>query len=165
MTRYEGPYMLVDEEGLRTGRLTMVEYEINGTVKDTPHIHPFNMRVPYMNASTLRKDLDEIRHVQGAYTHQNLPLDMDLPIVDIFCQAKAADQLPQMMNLSYREQWIEDIELYAPGYLALEAEGRAGEYPLNRLTDPDSFDMKRKTIWNRLQANPNLFAPSFQFLG
>lgn len=71
--RYKGPYMLVIEEGLRTGRLTMVEYEINGTVKDTLHIRPFNMRMPYINASTLGKGLDEIRHVQGAYTHQNLP--------------------------------------------------------------------------------------------
>lgn len=70
---YTGPYMLVDEEGLRTGRLTMVEYEINGTVKDTLHIRPFNMRMPYTYASTLGKGLDEIRHVQGAYTHQNLP--------------------------------------------------------------------------------------------
>ncbi|KAJ5443400.1 uncharacterized protein N7458_007272 [Penicillium daleae] len=163
--RYKGPYMLVDEEGLRTGRLTMVEYEINGTVKDTLHIRPFNMRMPYINASTLGKGLDEIRYVQGAYTHQNLPLDMDLPIIDILCQAKAADQLPQTMDLSYREQWMEDVELYAPGYLALEADGRAGEYSLHRLTDPESVDMTRKTIWNRLQANPNLFAPNFQFLG
>lgn len=90
---------------------------------------------------------------------------MDLPIIDILCQAKAADQLPQTMNLSYREQWMEDVELYAPGYLALEAEGRAGEYSLHRLTEPDSVGTTRKTIWNRLQADPNLFAPNFQFLG
>lgn len=70
---YTGPYILVDEEGLRTGRLTMVEYEINGTVKDTLHIRPFNMRMPYIHASTLGKGLDEIRCVQGTYTHQNLP--------------------------------------------------------------------------------------------
>jgi hypothetical protein len=70
---YTGPYMLVDEEGLRTGRLTMVEYELNGTVKETLHIRPFNMRWPYTYASTLGKDLDEVRHVQGGYKHQNLP--------------------------------------------------------------------------------------------
>jgi hypothetical protein len=70
---YAGPYMLVDEEGLRTGRLTLVEYEINGTVKDTLHVRPFNMRMPHMYASTLGKGLDEIRHVGGGYRHQNLP--------------------------------------------------------------------------------------------
>lgn len=65
--------MLVDEEGLRTGRLTMVEYEINGTVKDTLRIRPFNMRMPSTYASVLGKGLDDIRHVPGGYRHQNLP--------------------------------------------------------------------------------------------
>lgn len=70
---YTGPYMLVDEEGLRTGRLALVEYEINGTVEDALHIRPFNMRMPHIYASTLGKGLDEIRHVWGGYRHQNLP--------------------------------------------------------------------------------------------
>jgi hypothetical protein len=71
--RYTGPFMLVDEEGLRTGRLTMVEYELNGTVNDTLKIRPFNMRMPYMYASVLGKGLDDIRNVQGSYAYQNLP--------------------------------------------------------------------------------------------
>ncbi len=68
------------------------------------------------------------------------------------------------MDLSYREQWIEDVELYAPGYLALEAEGRAGEYSVHRLTRPGSVERTKKQIWNRLLAGPNLFALNFQFL-
>jgi hypothetical protein len=90
---------------------------------------------------------------------------MDLPIIDILCQAKAANQLPQTISLSYREQWMEDVELYAPGYLALEAEGRAGEYSLYRLTNVDTIGKTTKAIWKRLQAHPNLFAPQFRFLG
>ncbi|KAJ5131222.1 uncharacterized protein N7515_007261 [Penicillium bovifimosum] len=129
------PYVLVDEEGLRTGRLTLVNYDVNGTVKESLHIRPFNMRRPYSHAMM---DFDKILdRVDGAYTHQNLPLDMGLPIIDILCQAKAADQLSKAMKSSYREKWVEDVELYAPGYLALEAEGRAGEYSLDRLTLPD----------------------------
>ncbi|KAJ9316147.1 hypothetical protein DTO271D3_3723 [Paecilomyces variotii] len=155
---YAGPYMLVDEEGLRNGRLTMVEYEINGAVKDAIHIRPFNMRMPYINAFELTMDLDHIRHVQGGYRHQNTPLDMDLPIIDILCQAKAANQLPTTMNLCDREQWENDAELYAPGYLALEAEGRAGEYPLHRLTVPGSVERVRKQVLNRVQD------PRFKFL-
>jgi adenylate cyclase len=77
---------------------------------------------------------------------QNIRLDMDLPIIDILCQGKAANQLPQTMDLSYREQWMEDIELYAPGYLALEAEGRAGGYSLHRLTRPDSIGTTKEQI-------------------
>lgn len=96
---------------------------------------------------------------------QNIRLDMDLPIIDILHQAKAAGQLPSTMDLSYREQWMEDIELYAPGYLALEAEGRAGEYSLQHLSRPSSVEGTKKKIWKRLEADPNLFAPNFRFLG
>ncbi|KAJ6103223.1 hypothetical protein N7486_005650 [Penicillium sp. IBT 16267x] len=159
---YAGPYMLVDEEGLRNGRLTMVEYEINGAVNDAIHIRPFNMRMPYISASEMM-GLNNIRHVQGGYRHQNLPLDMDLPIIDILCQANAANQLPPTMNLCDREQWMDDVELYAPGYLALEAEGRAGEYHLDRLTVPGSVERVKKHVLNRLQSDPRFtfFPPTF----
>lgn len=40
---YPGPYMLVDEHGLKTGRLTVAEYEINETVEESLHIRLFNM--------------------------------------------------------------------------------------------------------------------------
>ena len=33
------------------------------------------------------------------------------------------------MNLCDREEWMDDVEIYAPGYLVLEAEGRPGKYP------------------------------------
>ncbi|KAJ5885555.1 hypothetical protein N7495_010065 [Penicillium taxi] len=53
-----------------------------------------------------------------------------LPIVDIFCQAKDANQLPSSVILYDREQWTSDVELCTPGYLALEAEA-AGRVPHN----------------------------------
>lgn len=41
------------------------------------------------------------------------------------------------MAICDREQWTSDIELYAPGYLALEAQGPGGrKYPLTSLTAP-----------------------------
>ncbi|KAJ5561023.1 hypothetical protein N7535_009220 [Penicillium sp. DV-2018c] len=55
--------------------------------------------------------------------------NMDLPVVDILCRAEEANQLPNSMVLCDREQWASDVELYAPGYLALEAEGVGGDYP------------------------------------
>lgn len=68
-----GPYMLVDEEGLKTGRLTLVEYEINGAVKDSIYIRPFNMQMPYMRAFGDGAGFEEVRHAQGAYRYQNSP--------------------------------------------------------------------------------------------
>jgi hypothetical protein len=90
---------------------------------------------------------------------------MGLPIIDILCQAKDAGQLPLTMDLSYREQWMEDVELYAPGYLALEAKGHAGDYSLHRLTKPESVARTEKQIWKRPRADQILFAPNFRFLG
>lgn len=74
---------------------------------------------------------------------------MDLPIVEILYQAKEANQLPTSMAVCDREQWTSDVELYAPGYLALEAEGRGGEYPLASLTAP-GWGVKKQVL-NRVR--------------
>uniref|UniRef100_A0A093VBG8 Uncharacterized protein n=1 Tax=Talaromyces marneffei PM1 TaxID=1077442 RepID=A0A093VBG8_TALMA len=145
---FRGPYMLADEHGLKTGRLTLVEYEMNGTVKESLHIRPFNMQMPYLRAFEDGAGFDDISHAQGAYRYQNSPLDMDLPIIDILCQAKEANQLPTSMAICDREQWTSDVELYAPGYLALEAQGRGGEYPLTSLTAP--IGGVKKEVLNRV---------------
>lgn len=65
--------MLVDEQGLKTGRLTLVEYEINGTVKGSIHIRPFDIRIPYLRAFEDGAGFHDISHAQGAYRHQNSP--------------------------------------------------------------------------------------------
>jgi hypothetical protein len=98
----------------------------------------------------LRREYPLVLPIQTNRLMQNIRLDMDLPIIDILCQARAANQLPTTMNLYDREQWINDVELYAPGYLALEAEGRAGEYPLHRLIVPGSVERVRKQVLNRV---------------
>lgn len=92
----------------------------------------------------------------------NKRLNMDLPIVDILCQAKDANQLPNSMFLCKREQWTSDVELYAPGYLALEAEGR-GEYPLTSLTVPTSIESMNKQIMIKVQ-DPSFMHPHFPFI-
>ena len=178
-----GTYMLVDEEGLKTGRLTFLEYEINGTVEESVEIRPFNMRSPYIRAhhNGSRGRPEDIRCVHGGYRHQNEPwvslsllrepnklthntrLDMDLPVVDILCRAKEADQLPNTMFLCDREQWTQDVELYAPGYLALEAEGRGGEYPLTSLIAPNDIPGITKQVMIDVQ-DPNFSHPRFKWL-
>lgn len=70
---YPGPYMLVDEEELKTCRLILVEFKSNGAVEDSMLIRPFNMRWPHLNVSVHMKGLDEIRHCPGGYRYQNTP--------------------------------------------------------------------------------------------
>ncbi|KAJ5934396.1 hypothetical protein N7466_003943 [Penicillium verhagenii] len=160
---YYGPYMLVDALGLQSGRLTIVTYETNGTVRDSVDVRPFNMKSPYLYACVNWKSFDNVKHTDGAYRYQNLPLNMDLPIIDILCQAKDVNQLPKSMALCDREQWISDVELYAPGYLALEAEGRGGEYPLSNLTTPASIESIQKQVMINVQ-DPSFTHPDFSFI-
>ncbi|KAG2001121.1 hypothetical protein GB937_010478 [Aspergillus fischeri] len=129
-----GPFALVDEEGLRTGRLSLTAFMANGDVEDSVPIRPFNMHKPYLQYGTLGKGLDDAKGAEGAFIPQNEPLNMDLPILDILCNAQAANELVSEMALGDRDQWKEDVERYAPGFLALEAIGRGAEYDLNLLT-------------------------------
>ncbi|KAJ5760194.1 hypothetical protein N7520_007350 [Penicillium odoratum] len=98
----EGPYMLVDELGLQSGRLKIIDYEVDGSVSSV-EIRPFNMKMPYLYAFVNWKSFDVIKHTYGAYRHQNTPFDMDIPVVDILCQAKDANQCPNSMILCDRE--------------------------------------------------------------
>ncbi|KAJ5628585.1 hypothetical protein N7490_010813 [Penicillium lividum] len=158
-----GPYMMVDELGLESGRLTIVTFETNGDVRESVEIRPFNMKMPYLNAFENWSSFDSVKHCRGAYGHQNTPIDMDLPVVDLLCQAKEANQLPNSMELCDREQWTSDVELYAPGYLTLEAEGRGGEYPLSSLIAPNSIGKITKQVMNRV-LDPSFSHPRYSFV-
>lgn len=75
---------------------------------------------------------------------------MDLPMLDILQHAKAANQLFGGMNLCTLKDWKEDIEVYAPGHLALEAAGRGLEYDLRNLVSPEEVMMRTKPALRRL---------------
>ncbi|CAI7586760.1 unnamed protein product [Penicillium glandicola] len=55
-------YLLVDKLGLNSGRLTIVEYEINGTVKESVEVRPFNMRMPYLSAFENWLGFGDVKH-------------------------------------------------------------------------------------------------------
>lgn len=70
---HNGPYMLVDEDGLKTGRLALTVFTCNGEFEESLLIRPFNMRTPYLWFSTLGKGLDDVKHREGGHRHQNPP--------------------------------------------------------------------------------------------
>ena len=81
-------------------------------------------------------------------------MDMDLPIVDILLSvAEPNCRLAPHTIYCDREQFEQDIEFYAPGYLALEAVGKGGEYDLNRLTEPDEIPFDRKPAYQKMMAD------------
>lgn len=57
---------------------------------------------------------------------------MDLPILDILESGFENDYLDFEGDV---DSWAEDIEKYAPGFLALEKEGKAAEYDIRNLVE------------------------------
>ncbi|KAL4870674.1 hypothetical protein BDV12DRAFT_48251 [Aspergillus spectabilis] len=53
--------MLVDEEGLRTGRLTLVECNTNGEIGYSIYVRRFKMRFPLLDISVLGKQPPTMR--------------------------------------------------------------------------------------------------------
>lgn len=70
---------------------------------------------------------------------------MDLPILDLL--ESVGGMTPP--GVDYRKQWEEDVELYAPGYLALEAVGQGGEYDLRNLTAPIEIPNGLKAVYQK----------------
>lgn len=64
--------ILVDEEGLRTGRLAVVDYEINGAIKDYTLLRPFNMYEAYVSVIN-SWNLSYIRDRITGQKHYNQP--------------------------------------------------------------------------------------------
>lgn len=82
---------------------------------------------------------------------------MDLPIHGILDHAKTSNQLNQeWMDLCNREDWREDIERYAPGYMVLEAAGNGADYDLSRLSVPLTIEGMKKRVLDRLHSDPRV---------
>ncbi|KAF7165490.1 hypothetical protein CNMCM5623_009612 [Aspergillus felis] len=62
-----------DEEGLRTGRLAIVDYDINGTVKDLVLRRPFNMHQPYQNLFHNGQSISDVSQGLGGGNFHNQP--------------------------------------------------------------------------------------------
>lgn len=71
---------------------------------------------------------------------------MDLPILDLL--ESVGGMAPP--DVDYLKQWQEDVEFYAPGYLAVEAAGQGGEYDLNCLTPPIEIPDGPKAVYQKL---------------
>ncbi|GFF59040.1 hypothetical protein IFM51744_09773 [Aspergillus udagawae] len=81
---------------------------------------------------------------RGGGEEKNSDLDMILPVIDILEGAKARRKFLFGFD-GARDDWMEDIEIYAPGYLEMEAAGNEADYDQARLIEPgDAYDIRTR---------------------
>ncbi|KAL4899864.1 hypothetical protein BDW74DRAFT_162861 [Aspergillus multicolor] len=139
------PWFIATPDDLDTGHITMVEFKRNGQVAKSFRRRACNMWPVHLKYSNQYQTLEEIEENRvGGNARMNSDLYMNLPIVDILEGAKARGELLFGFN-GDRQGWTEDIEIYAPGYLEMEAAGNGAEYDHARLIDPmDAYDTRRR---------------------
>ncbi|KAJ5898743.1 hypothetical protein N7495_003487 [Penicillium taxi] len=68
---------------------------------------------------------------------------MTQPVIDILEGARAHRQLDGFDG--GRDGWTEDIKIYAPGYLEMEAAGHEADYDHARLIGPgDAYGIRKR---------------------
>ncbi|KAJ5712176.1 hypothetical protein N7488_006332 [Penicillium malachiteum] len=128
-----GIWFIIDQTDLETGRMTMASFNADGTVRDHIKLLPWNMAASVIRLVGLGWSLRRVIFEDtGGSPHLNEPIDMDLPLLDLVETAQKKGKF--LMDPGYtREQWAEEIERNAPGYLELEAEGHEAAFDLHQL--------------------------------
>ncbi|KAL4788938.1 hypothetical protein BDV19DRAFT_395517 [Aspergillus venezuelensis] len=125
------PWFLVTQDDLDTGHITLVE-------------RACNMKPVHVAYCVQFKPFEQIvKDRVNGNAAMNSDSDMTLPVIDILEGAKARGEFLFGFD-GDREGW-EDIEIYAPGYLEMEAAGTEADYDHSRLIDPmDAYDIRRR---------------------
>ncbi|CEL00768.1 hypothetical protein ASPCAL00364 [Aspergillus calidoustus] len=132
---YDGIWYVLDAQSLQTGLMNVARFESNGSIRCATHRRPFNLTQITIFSIGNGWPLEEIIETGiGGWGFWNQPMDMDLPILDILQGVKDSGKF-QYAGWGDKELLAREIERAAPGYLELEAEGRAGEFELERLAE------------------------------
>ncbi|KAF7115458.1 hypothetical protein CNMCM5793_002416 [Aspergillus hiratsukae] len=126
-----GLWFVIDQSGLDTGRISVVDFKPNGQVANLIRLRPWHLSgvsgLVLLHEGLgwpLRAMIDENRFPQGynqPYASPGSP-----------GRDKATTGI-RVGGLGCREIWTREIDRNAPGYLALEAQGREWEFDLESL--------------------------------
>ncbi|KAJ5117263.1 hypothetical protein N7448_004201 [Penicillium atrosanguineum] len=111
-------WFIIDQSGLDSGRVSLVQFGPNGQAMLAVARRPFNLG-----------EMDI-----GGDDDKNEPLDMNCKILDILEGIEGRGEF-RVAGWGNRETWARDIERCAPGYLELEANGREVEFELESLQE------------------------------
>ncbi|CZR55673.1 uncharacterized protein PAC_05561 [Phialocephala subalpina] len=127
-------WVFADQRSLEDAMLLIVNIETNGEVVLKMRSYVLDLLEMHNMYFGLGKGLAEKR-LNAGYDQANAdveegefgdPIDMSKPILEIFAELKARPGFNE--HIPAEENWPAMIEQNAPGYLALEAEGRGDEY-------------------------------------
>ncbi|KAL3446165.1 hypothetical protein BJX65DRAFT_309155 [Aspergillus insuetus] len=123
----------------------MVEFKRNGQVQASLRWRAYNFFAVYQHYSVDWKSLKAIEEDRvGGSWNQNGDVDMTLPIIDITEGARERAEFLWGFD-GGRDGWTEDIEIYAPGYLEMEAVGAEANYDHAWSIDPErAYDIRRR---------------------
>ncbi|OJJ70045.1 hypothetical protein ASPBRDRAFT_197752 [Aspergillus brasiliensis CBS 101740] len=121
----EAVFTVIDQEALNTGQPAMLVFHMNGQIKDYSRLRPWHAG-----------HIMSFHNVQGWPLEEMINLlDLSQPLVDII---DSAQQKREVDIRGYtRELLTEQLEVFAPGYLALERQGLEVQYDLANLLSGD----------------------------
>ncbi|PWY93153.1 hypothetical protein BO94DRAFT_583393 [Aspergillus sclerotioniger CBS 115572] len=121
-------YWIVDQKGLETGILSYVYFGVNGQVFQERGWRAYHVPEVECMIEGLGWPLSSLQaHYIWGTDEDNPPMNMDAPVLEIL-QKAWDDGLMRRFRPENPSQFPEKIDRWAPGYLALEAEGRALDY-------------------------------------
>ncbi|KAE8326655.1 hypothetical protein BDV39DRAFT_193490 [Aspergillus sergii] len=130
-------WFVIDPPGLATGRITIVAFGSNASVRASASRRPWNIGqvMGFMQMGRLVSDI--VDSSIGGPPQYNEPLDMDLPILELLESTRQSNRFLHEAYCSRgnRDVWARIIEQSAPGYLELEAQGREVEFQLDHLLE------------------------------
>ncbi|KAK7736716.1 hypothetical protein SLS53_006926 [Cytospora paraplurivora] len=139
-----GERVLIDQEALDTGRVYFCSLGTNGQVSAGCHIRPQVILCEWWikfiglghRVSNLMSDMESQWKATSSHPlARNRALDMEQPILDILEDCK-----PFLHGGI--DEWMDDIERYAPGYLDMEeaGSGMAPDYDLTKFRNSEELE-------------------------
>ncbi|GKZ34381.1 hypothetical protein AbraIFM66950_004612 [Aspergillus brasiliensis] len=136
---YNNIFTVIDQEALNTGQLIMLELHVNGLIKDRTRLRPWHageiMLFHNVQGWPLAEMIDSSNRARFLY--KNNPLDLSQPLVDIIDSAQQKREID--INGYTQELLTAQLEIFAPGYLALERQGLEAQYDLANLLSGDDI--------------------------
>nr|XP_003188875.1 hypothetical protein ANI_1_2096104 [Aspergillus niger CBS 513.88] len=132
-------FIVIDQEALNTGQLILLELRPNGQIEDCTRIRPWHAGKIMLFHNALGWFLSEMsgKRERSSWLPGNYPLNLDQPLVDIIDSAQQKREID--IRGFTRELLTAQLEVFAPGYLALEKQGLEVQYDLANLMAGDDI--------------------------